>query len=127
MSGGRFDYDNDRAGRSIFGWGVNIDYGLGMDEHYAASVKEARRQNPFQDKQLSELTFDLFCLLHSLDWYLSGDTGEQTYRKDLAFFKKKWLKPSAEDLVRAEIEASVRECREDLLQTLITSGQTDSV
>ena len=125
MSGGYFDYDNDRAARAIFGWGVDVDYGLGEGRYYAASVREARRRNPFQDKQLSELAYDLFCLLHSLDWYISDDTGEETYKEDLAFFKNKWLKPNAEELTRAEIEKSVSELREDLFKTLGISHQSE--
>lgn len=126
MSGGRFNYDNDQAGTSIFGWNVNIDYGLGDRKYYMESVKEARQQNPFQDKQLSEMAYDLFCLLHSLDWYLPGDIGEDTYQKDRAFFKKKWLKPTASDLAAAEIEKSICECRAELLNTLLVKdGDAD--
>ena len=38
------------------------------------------------------LVFDVFCILHSLDWYRSGDTCRETYRKDVKRFKDKWLK-----------------------------------
>ena len=41
MSGGHFDYDNDRAARSMFDWGVEIDYGLGDGRYYKTSVSTA--------------------------------------------------------------------------------------
>lgn len=124
MSGGRFDYDNDRAGRSVFGWSVEIDYGLGEGKEYAESVKAARRMNPLEDKQLSELAYDMFCLLHSADWYLSGDNGEATYRKDMAYFKNKWLKPNEKELAKAEIEKALSEVREELMKSLCAEDLT---
>ena len=117
MSGGHFDYDNDRAARTIFGWRVDVDYGLGQD-WYKDNVRVARKIDPLEDKQISELVFDLFCLLHSFDWYKSGDTGENTYLKDLEFFKSKWLKPTPSQRMKAEIEKSVSELRGELLKTL---------
>lgn len=56
----------------------------------------------WQDEELNELYHDLFCggdfavrdyggLCQSLDFYLSGDTDEESYREDLARFKAKWM------------------------------------
>ena len=117
MSGGHFDYDNDRAARTILGWRVDVDYGLGQDR-YKDNVRVARKIDPLEDRQISELVFDLFCLLHSFDWYKSGDTGENTYLKDLEFFKSKWLKPTPSQRTKAEIEKCVSELRGELLKTL---------
>ena len=117
MSGGHFDYDNDRAARTVFGWSVDVNYGLGQD-WYKDNVRVARKINPLEDRQISELVFDLFCLLHSFDWYRSGDTGEECYRKDLEYFKSKLLKSTPLQRTRQEIEKSVSELREELLKTL---------
>ena len=84
MSGGKFDYSNDKAAREIFNWGADVDYGMG-DSNYQRNVKSARKINPLEDKQLSELVFDVFCLLHSFDWYASGDTGGETYFSDVEY------------------------------------------
>ena len=104
MSGGRFDYSNDRACRDIFGWGVDCDYG----ENGFSQSKLARRINPLEDAVISELVFDVFCVLHSYDWYACGDTCEDTYRADVKRFKDKWLKPMrgkrAKEIVDDELE-----------------------
>lgn len=119
MSGGRFD----NAAREIFGWSVDVDYGLG-EGAYETYVKRARRLDPMEDKQLSELVYDVFCLLHSLDWYKSGDTGEDTYLADVAYFKNKWLKGRRKALEREEIDKQIEELREDLYRSLLFGEAT---
>ena len=57
MSGGRFDYIDSRCKSEIFGW-------------------DDRFRNVFEDREISELIFDVFDLIHDYDWYASGDTGE---------------------------------------------------
>ncbi len=120
MSGGRFNYGQRNLGYDMFPYS-NVDYDMG-DDDYLESVKGARRQNPMEDKQLSELVFDVLCLIHSADWYLCGDTCEETYRKDVTFFKKKWLKAKPDDLTKAEIDKSVQEFREEMYKTFGLKG-----
>ena len=112
MSGGYWNYENDQAARAIFGWSMDVEYG----EDGFRQSKYARKRNPLGDKMLSELCWDMFCILHSYDWYIEGDTGEETYQEDVKRFKEKWLKVSEEDLVRREIEKALAEAREDLYQ-----------
>lgn len=114
MSGGCFDYVNDRACQEIFSW-MSPDYG----EYGFSKAKDARKLNPLEDKQLSELCWDMFCLLHSLDWYRSGDTGEETYLADAKYFKDKWFKKDKGAIQREEIDKSVEELREQLYKELL--------
>lgn len=114
MSGGAFDYTNDRACQEIFSW-MSPDYG----ECGFSKAEKARKLNPLEDKQLSELCWDMFCLLHSLDWYKSGDTGEDTYMEDVKRFKDKWLKKDAGTAWKEEIDKSIEELRKELYKTLI--------
>ena len=104
MSGGHFNYSNDNACRDIFGWCVDCNYG----ERGFSQSKTARRLNPLEDLVMSELVFDVFCVLHSYDWYASADTCEETYREDVRRFKDKWLKPMrgkpAKEIVDDELE-----------------------
>lgn len=113
MSGGAFNYTNDRACQEIFSW-MSPDYG----EYGFSKAKDARKLNPFEDRQLSELCWDMFCLLHSLDWYKSGDTGEDTYFKDVRYFKDKWIVKGGEAIQKEEIDKSIEELREELYATL---------
>ena len=120
MSGGRWNYNQCNLGYDMFP-GCDVCYGLGDDEkskyrNYTESVKLARKLNPMEDRQLSELVFDVLCLIYSADWYKSGDTCEDIYREDVKFFKEKWLKVNP-DTVKDEIRKSVQELKEELYVT----------
>lgn len=67
-------------------------YGLSNDGEYAENVIETRRIDPMEDEELSEMMYDVSCLLHSLEWYCSGDNREERYIKDKERFKNKWLR-----------------------------------
>lgn len=110
MSGGRFDYRNDDACSEIFHGKLYPAYG---DDGFKHS-KEARRINPLEDRELSEMVFDMFCVLHSYDWYASGDTGEEQYRADVKRFKDKWMHRSAKDTVEA-YKGDLTACFNELL------------
>ena len=113
MSGGFWNYQNDQAARAIFGWNMDVYYG----EDGFSQSKYARRNNPLGDKMVSELVWEVFCLLHSYDWYASGDTGKETYLEDMKRFKTKWLGVPLEEMVFREIEKALAEAKEDLLRT----------
>lgn len=115
MSGGKWNYGQCNLGYDMFPHS-DVTYGLG-ERDYERSVKEARKCNPMEDRQLSELVFDVLCLIYSADWYKSGDTGEDQYREDVKFFKKKWFNdPSG--IARREIETITEEFRKDLMESL---------
>ena len=113
MSGGYWNYENDRAARTIFGWNMDVDYG----EDGFKQSKNARRKNPLGDKMVSELVWDVFCLLHSYDWYIEGDTCKETYMDDLKRFKTKWLGVPLEEMWLREIDKALTEAKEDLIKT----------
>lgn len=121
MSGGRFNYVQRNLGYELFPW-LSVDYG---DDGFS-QAPTARKINPLGDRQLSELCWDLLCVIHSYDWYASGDTDEETYRADVKRFKAKWLKPAPEALMVAEIDKAVKELRDELLSTLIGGVENGS-
>ena len=41
---------------------------------------------------ISEIVFDVLCLINSFDYYKSGDILYEDYLEDVKFFKNKWLK-----------------------------------
>lgn len=110
MSGGHFNYANDNLCEELFGWNMRADYG---DNGFSQSTK-ARRINPLEDAELSELVYDVFCLLHSYDWYVSGDTCPETYREDIKRFKQKWLKTTASQRCKRQIDLQLAECKNEL-------------
>lgn len=119
MSGGHFNYQNDHVCCEIFGWGVNPDYGK---EGFEQS-KIARRLNPLEDIVMSELVFDVFCVLHSFDWYKSGDTCEETYRKDVQRFKDKWLKLLPQERIKEIVDDELEAVRERLYSAFVSDAK----
>lgn len=110
MSGGHFNYINDSTCREIFGWNIDCDYG----ECGFSQSEAARRLDPLEDKVMSELVFDVFCVLHSYDWYASGDTCEETYRADVQHFKDKWLKSMRGKRAKEIVDDELEEVRKKL-------------
>ena len=122
MSGGHWEYNNDNACGEIFTWDVTPCYGMG-GKNYKIYSKVARRMNPLEDFEISDLVFDVFCLLHSYDWYRSGDNMEETYRKDVEYFKEKWFKSSRVERMKEYVDSAVSELRQNLLQII---GEQDA-
>ena len=89
MSGGHWDYQNDSLANAIYEH-CYPDYNLASERVKEISII-ARKENPLGDKDLSMLLYDLLCVLHSCDWYRSGDTDKGQYKKDVQYFKEKWL------------------------------------
>ena len=122
MSGRRFDYSNDRLCHDIFGWEVSADYG----ECGFKQSKIARRLDPLDDILLSELVFDVFCVLHSYDWWKSGDTCEDDYREDVQRFKDKWLKQLPEERVKEIIDDELNVTRWRLYNAFSPDGGSNN-
>lgn len=118
MSGGLFDYKDETLCQEIFDWDLSSTYGIGSEEQIQ-SAKIARRINPFEDAMISELVYDVFCLIYSFDYYVSGDTGEDTYRADVNAFKDKWLKMSAKKLAERTIINNIKDLEERLRRELM--------
>lgn len=75
MSGGVFDYRDSSLQNEIFGWISDGD----------------TIPNVFEDREISELIYDVFSLIHDFDWYKSGDSEKEDYIKAKTKFKHKWL------------------------------------
>lgn len=97
MSGGRFEYADSRLKNEIFGW-------------------SDAPHNVFEDREISELVWDVLELIHEYDWYASGDTGEESYLKAKEAFKKKWF-GDRDVRVQRIIDESLKECKDELYKT----------
>ena len=97
MSGGRFDYVDSRLKDEIYGW-------------------TDKPSNVFEDREISELVWDVLDLIHDYDWYASGDTGEETYLKAKSEFKKKWLSNRGVR-VRRIVDDAIEQCKNELYNT----------
>lgn len=112
MSGGRFNYMDRTICTEIFD--EYADYDLEGLKDLKDARKRVRRKNVFEDVEISELIFDVFCLIHSYDWYASGDTGEDDYRKDVDYFKRKWFGKTARQRAEKVAVDAIEEFKEDI-------------
>lgn len=67
------------------------------------------------DSQLNAMMKDLVKVLHDLEWYVSCDYSEDTYRKTVTEFKKKWFRQTKID-VQKQIESKFEETKDELLK-----------
>ena len=113
MSGGRWQYYNDMLAHELLGY--NLDVGCGLEgKKHDYNLKDAIHLNPMSDPEISGLVYDVFCLLHSFDWAVSGDTDIEDYQRDAAAFKKRWFKKARVEQVRAIIDICTDNLKEDL-------------
>lgn len=93
MSGGHWNYRDRELLDDIFNY---------------PDSKKFNSIDALEDLELSELLFDLLNLLHDFDWYICGDTSEQSYLDAKKAFKDKWLKSDRTDrlseLLRDELK-----------------------
>ena len=102
MSGGRFAYIDSRLKSEIFGW-------------------ENEWKNVFEDREISELVFDVLDLIHEYDWYICGDTCRETYLTEKEKFKKKWLGNNGVRVKRI-VDESIQALRSELYETFGIGG-----
>lgn len=79
--------------------------------------------NVFEDREISELVWDVFDLIRSLDYYECGDTSEETYLNDKAAFKKKWLGKSKGSVARKIVDGSIEDLRQELYEAFGLKGE----
>ena len=97
MSGGRFDYKDSSLKNEIYGW-------------------TDKPINVFEDREISELVWDVLDLIHDFDWYASGDTCKETYLKAKADFKKKWFSNRGVR-VREIVDDAIKQCKNESYDT----------
>lgn len=114
MSGGYFCGHADRLAEELFDYAGYPHYG----EQGFSRAPLARQLNPLEDKTISELTWDLLCVLHAFDYYKSGDIGEDRYREDVDYFKSKWCKPYSKKRTKEIVDAEVAALRAELYRDL---------
>ena len=110
MSGGHFNYANNALMADIF-------------RHSWTGTRNPK-DDPFHDLEISDLVYDVFGLIHDLDYYESGDYGEGSYRKCLTEFKDKWFAKNGRQKRMAKyIDDSISALRADLI-AMVTGQPT---
>lgn len=94
---------------------------LTTQEHYfnnAENSKEARKENPMEDKIISELCFEVLTLMDKITKMKCGDIAEHEYQALLYDFKEKWLKKDKKELYKKLIEEETEELKKELLKSI---------
>lgn len=97
MSGGRFDYLDSQLKTEIFGYTNKLI-------------------NVFEDREISELVWDVLDLIHEYDWYESGDTCKDNYLKAKKKFKDKWIKTDS-NRQKKIIDEAISDLKKELYET----------
>lgn len=102
MSGGNFNYVDATLKDEIYGWSDTW-------------------HNVFEDREISELVWDILNLIHDYDLYVSSDTCKETYLKAKAEFKRKWFSNRGV-AVRRTIDTAIEELKAELYETYGIEG-----
>lgn len=98
MSGGHFSYEDGRLKYEIFG-------------------SRDKPWNALEDREISELVWDVLELIHVFDYYQCSDTSKETYLKAKDSFKKKWFGGNRGLRVRRIVDEALEEIRKELYDT----------
>ena len=125
MSGGEWNYSNDVLAHEILGYYFEVSCGLDGERH-DTYLKDAIHKNPLDDPETSGLVYDIFCLLHSYDWAVSGDSDMDAYQADVAAFKKRWFKKTRKELIREIVDICTDNMKKDLYKAFGCEPETHS-
>lgn len=74
----------------------------GSFNYMCYKVKETY-SGEMRDPELDEMLKDFCNVLHDLEWWVSCDYGEDTYRKTVKEFKDKWFGKTEEERIEKAI------------------------
>ena len=97
MSGGYFNYTDSQFKTELFGW-------------------TDKPVNVLEDRELSDMTWDLLNLIHTFDYYKSGDCGKEKYLNEKKAFKNKWFSNRGVR-IRNVIDSAIDDLKEELYET----------
>ena len=66
------------------------------------------------DKEVRDLVNDLAELLHDLEWYMSGDYGEDSYEETLSKFKAKWFGDNRNERLKEYLNTALDDMKKEI-------------
>lgn len=123
MSGGHFNYLHDRIVGEVFDWEIDVyDF---ADDSQRLSASRARTLNPLNDVELSEMLYDIACVLMAHDYWRSGDCDVDCYNKAKQRFKGKWFGKTQKERIESQVEKATEQLRKDIKEMFETEGAPD--
>ena len=74
------------------------------------------------DAELNDLIKDIARLAHDLEWFDSGDIGNDEYKECIAKFKTKWFKSNRIERLKGYVDKGVEDLRKELYALLGVSN-----
>ena len=71
-----------------------------------------------EDPELNALVEDFADLCKDLEWLKSGDDSEETYRKSVRKFKKKWLRGEDVKRLKGIIDEQIQQKKDELYRMI---------
>ena len=90
----------------------------GGSHNYICYRIEEELVGEMHDAELNDLMKDIADLAHDLEWFDSGDIGEDTYKESVIKFKQKWFKSSREQRLKGYIDKSVDDLKKELYKLI---------
>lgn len=94
----------------------------GGSYNYIYSRLDEECSNRMYDAEMNDLINDLCGVLRALEWWQSGDTSEEPYRKAVKAFKKKWFQGSREARMKQYIDSQIGIVRNQLYEMIGMDG-----
>ena len=82
--------------------------------NYVCYAIEENLVGRMQDEELNDLMRDIVTLTHSVEWYLSADTGRESYLEEVKHFKKKWFESDRNERLKSYIDKELADTKEKL-------------
>lgn len=117
MSGGQFDYFHDKITQQVYDWEVDANDDLGSKAQ-VWSANKARKMDPLNDVELSEMLYDLACVMKAHDWFRSGDTGPEDYDEAKQYFKNKWFGKTQKQRIDDQVEKAAIQLKREVRNML---------
>ena len=86
----------------------------GGSYNYIYSTLKEECYGSMKDAEMDEMIHDICDVLHDLEWWQSGDIGEEVYRKTLSEFKTKWLSGNRVERLKGYIDKQLSVTRSRL-------------
>ena len=81
---------------------------------YSYEIIDEQYVGRMYDIELNDLMKDLVPLLKELEWWQSGDTSEEDYRKAVKKFKNKWFTQERKERLKELIDTTLDEKKQEL-------------
>lgn len=86
----------------------------GGSYNYICFTLQEECQGRMYAPEMNELVKDFAEVLHKLEWWQSSDIDEESYRKSVKEFKKKWFQSDRSERLKNYIDSEIEKTRDEM-------------